>query len=207
MKGFFPISLIAFFLASCGVVQRHPDSGYGGYGGRSNYAGPEHNYNSIMETSGFEDISSLSSRDRQALNDRLTLHQLEKGTLSIDERALYYRYKDKMASDEERVAFLKLPTLAAKELWLQRRGYSAADMAGSRNLASIIAESDIAVGMPMSAVTESWGEPRIEEFAGNPRLGNAIWTYTKYVKGADEHKREDRKVYFQGGRVVGWETD
>lgn len=201
------ILLIAITLGGCSMLQRHPGSGYSSFNTESPLLVGTNEYQDLMgNEENVGDVYNLSPSQRQRLNLRLALHQAEKDVMSIEERRLYYRYKDLMASDDERLRFLKLPTLTAKENYLQRAGYYIDDSQYSREIASLIAENDISLGMPMKAVRESWGEPKAEEISGHQALGNARWRYTKYIKSIEGYKREDRTVFFQGGLVVGWDT-
>ncbi|MCB0394136.1 MAG: hypothetical protein KDD25_06235, partial [Bdellovibrionales bacterium] len=167
---------------------------------------PSYSYNDSSTYESYGDGYVLSAKEKQMMQEHYSLNQLEKADRSPEEQRLYYAYKDVLPSDQERIHFLSLPTLSAKENWLQRMGYSTMDKSVSRELASIIADKDIAVGMSMTSVKESWGEPKMEEFSGDPRLGNARWTFTKYIRGEEGYQRQDRLVVFQGGHVVGWET-
>ncbi|MEK6556591.1 MAG: hypothetical protein AABZ31_15180, partial [Bdellovibrionota bacterium] len=71
----------------------------------------------------------------------------------------------------------------------------------------LIENNDIARGMSRNAVIQSWGNPDMEEFAGNPVYGNERWVYNKQVSTDQGYKQERRLIYFEAGRVVGWETE
>lgn len=58
---------------------------------------------------------------------------------------------------------------------------------------------DIAWGMEMKQVSNSWGEPGDVHVAGDPREKNEKWVYR-------EGLNQTRIVYFENGRVSGWET-
>ena len=69
-----------------------------------------------------------------------------------------------------------------------------------------IARSDLVAGMSMAEVNSAWGEPLEVQNAGQIRHGNERWLYrtglsSKYGLG------QTRAVYFEGGRVVGWQTE
>lgn len=61
--------------------------------------------------------------------------------------------------------------------------------------------------MPAEYVKKSWGEPVNIEVSGNPIYRNERWQYNKQVATPQGYKQEKRYVYFEGGRVVGWETE
>lgn len=71
---------------------------------------------------------------------------------------------------------------------------------------SLIEANDVAVGMNQQAVRESWGDPDSVESAGKELYGNQAWRYTKMVSSHDGYKKEIRIIYFESGRVIGWES-
>ena len=62
---------------------------------------------------------------------------------------------------------------------------------------------DVTVGMSLHEVRRSWGSPREVEFAGDSPSGNQRWIFPM---GADPRVSPARVIYFEGGRVIGWET-
>ena len=61
------------------------------------------------------------------------------------------------------------------------------------------------LGMTMEEVVNTWGRPHEIEVAGQSDLQNERWRYsTTAVR--DWHLRPERVVYFEKGRVVGWEA-
>ena len=66
-------------------------------------------------------------------------------------------------------------------------------------------ERDVALGMTMNDVAHAWGTPGAVNTAGEPMMGNQQWIYfqglsSRYGNGSK------RVVYFEQGRVAGWET-
>ena len=59
--------------------------------------------------------------------------------------------------------------------------------------------------MSKQAVRESWGEPEAIEVAGNPVFGNERWRFIEQIASSEGYQTEGRMIYFEGGRVVGWE--
>lgn len=68
-----------------------------------------------------------------------------------------------------------------------------------------MARYDIGVGMQTRDVKTAWGEPTRVYQAGRSESGNQKWVYTD---GASAHwgQQGARVIYFEKGRVVGWET-
>ncbi len=69
-----------------------------------------------------------------------------------------------------------------------------------------VASRDVTLGMDRTQVLQAWGSPRDVSYAGDPRQGNERWMYTLSV--SSSWGLGPRKVvYFENGRVVGWETE
>ena len=63
---------------------------------------------------------------------------------------------------------------------------------------------DVAAGMSMQDVTQTWGEPRHVQYAGRPGAGNQRWVYTDGPTTLGTG--ESRVLYFEDGQLVGWES-
>lgn len=63
---------------------------------------------------------------------------------------------------------------------------------------------DIVMGMPMEDVVRAWGDPADVQVAGDPYNGNQKWTYFSGLSSTWSLK-SGRIVYFESGRVVGWD--
>jgi hypothetical protein len=147
----------------------------------------------------------LSEEERTSVETRVRLKRMENRLATKREKKQYYDVRSSLRGDRERIAFLSLPTFEARERWAQMRGLAAQDETYSDEVAKTIEGNDIALGMTQKAVTQSWGDPDAVETAGNPVYGYERWKYNRYVSGADGYQKEMRIVYFEGGRVVGWE--
>lgn len=64
---------------------------------------------------------------------------------------------------------------------------------------------DVTLGMGMEDVLRSWGEPRSVDTAGDPRSGNQRWVYYDGLS-SRWGMSQKRILYFERGRLVGWET-
>jgi hypothetical protein len=147
----------------------------------------------------------LTFADRQRLQERITLKDLEDQLTTRAEKAQYYQIKPSLRGDGERIQFLLLGSNEAKARWITQHGLNRQDT-HSEGVAQAIENKDIALGMSESAVRESWGDPDIVEVAGDSVYGYQRWRYKRMVSGNDGYQRRLRSVYFEGGRVVGWET-
>ncbi len=64
---------------------------------------------------------------------------------------------------------------------------------------------ELTLGMRQDDVTSVWGSPQTVETAGDPRAENQRWLYFSGL--SEQWSMGSRKVvYFEGGRVVGWEV-
>lgn len=186
--------LVIIGLSACAGIERHPDSGY--------TTGPENGSRFYQDGR----TKVLSSAETEAVNDDIVLRRLERDLVTPEERAQYFRYRTFIPSARERMEFLSLPSLVARERWAYARGLVGKSNRFDREVSSLVEKSDIAVGMAKQAVRDSWGAPDIAEVAGNPELGNERWRYIEYRSTADGFAEQEKLVYFEGGKVVGWST-
>lgn len=197
-------------LSACAVLDRHPRSGYASfeYGSDSAvelYRAKAQN----AETEAREELGmlgrSLDENERSAVETRLQLKRKEHKLTNRREKKQYYQIRSALGSDRERLYFLSLPTFEARERWANTRGLASTEEVYSDEVAKNIESNDISLGMSQKAVTESWGDPDAIEVAGDPVYGFERWKYNRYVSGVDGYQKEMRVVYFEGGKVVGWE--
>jgi hypothetical protein len=179
-------------------IQRSNESGYAGTGYREGRE--EEDY-----TQDEKEVRNLSPEEREKYEDRMLLSRLERSIGTAEERAQYNRFKSTLESDKERLEFLALDNYSAKERYLTSKGYTSTPNRYPRDVASLIEQNDIAVGMGRQAVLESWGDPAAIEVAGRPENGNERWTYKEYISTPEGFQEENRVLYFENGRVVGWE--
>lgn len=71
----------------------------------------------------------------------------------------------------------------------------------------LVENQDIAIGMTQDLVRKAWGEPESIDVSGNRIYKNEKWKFSRTMTLGDGFKSEKRYVYFEGGRVVGWETE
>ncbi len=87
----------------------------------------------------------------------------------------------------------------------EREAFEAAEELRRIRVRHGLQERDLVLGMQMSDVRNVWGEPRDVQMAGDPRYGNQRWIYFEGLSSPWSTSRA-RIVYFENGRVVGWET-
>lgn len=139
--------------------------------------------------------------------DKALIRSLESKLGSKKEKEQYSKILPWLKNDQERIEFLKLTDLEERQRWIQDKKIWSRTKSISPQLAEMADAGDIALGMPADLVKKSWGEPQVVEVSGNPAYKNERWKYMKYIATPEGYKPEKRTVYFEGGKVVGWETD
>jgi hypothetical protein len=199
-------------LSACAMLERNPRSGY--YTEEARYESTTTNdiyeqRQKNVENEAREELGmlgrGLGDDERSMVETRIRLKRAEQRLATRRDKKQYYNVRSALRSDRERLYFLSLPTYEARERWAQQRGLGAQDETYSDEVAKTIEGNDIALGMSQKAVMESWGDPDMVETAGNPLYGFERWKYNRYVSGNEGYQKELRVVYFEGGRVVGWE--
>lgn len=193
-------------LSGCGSMQRSYDSGYAYH---DEELVSSKSRRSIAREDAAEQLGftsrELSDNESRAVQDRALLNKVEKEIEGKREREQYYRNKPHFRSDRERVEFLKLDSFEARSRYLSARGIDGGDTQNPPEIQALIDVNDITLGMSKDAVKASWGEPEQVEVAGNPIYGNERWHYSEQLPSAEGYLTENRLVYFEGGRVAGWE--
>lgn len=190
------ISVLLFMGTACAnLVQRSEQSGY------SNGQRPA-NYRTVRA-----EPSSFSTAESPSLTTRTRLKQLENSLQTRKEVEQYSKALPLFKNDEEKIEFLSISTFEARQSWLDRRKFMSRANTLNVDFREIVDAQDIALGMTQNLVRKSWGEPTAIEYSGNPLLKNERWKYQKFVSTPDGYKSENKLVYFEGGKVIGWEID
>ena len=183
-------------------MQRSSNSGY------NNYSDSDFREVSLRDVSGrHNDFSSrsLSPKESADYQNQSEKKNLEANLLTPEEKKQYLRYKPYL-NEAEKIEFLSLDDVFARERWIQSRGLGFSAERYNRNVASLIEENDIALGMQKEAVRDSWGDPAYVEVSGNPKFENERWKFSLPVQTPEGYQMEERLVYFENGRVVGWSS-
>lgn len=205
------VVMLSLGLSACAMLERNPRSGYF-YEEESLGSTRSDLYElrkQTVETEAREELGlmgrALSPEERGGLEQRIRLKRMEGQIATKREKKQYYQIRSLLKNDRERMYFLSLPTFEARERWAANRGLGQKDEVYSEDMAKAIESNDIALGMTQKAVMESWGDPDAVEVAGSQIYGFERWKYNRYVSGNEGYQKEMRIVYFEGGRVVGWE--
>lgn len=212
------ITMAVFTMLGCVGLHRSPGSGYSdpskssdkiAYVDNRTSNGPQYNadYRKVAYELGYNPDVGLSYDEHEAVSNRMKVRQLEKRLSARKEKEQYSKILPWVKDDAERIEFLNIPTLEGRQAWILRNKIWERSKTPDSEMKAIIESQDISVGMPMDLVKKSWGEPMTVDISGNPVYKNERWKYQKFVSAPDGYKKETRYVYFEGGRVVGWETE
>lgn len=209
MKVLHFLILSSLSLGGCANFQRTDQSGYG-----DSASSPTSYSSGAMDSTtrqtAYEmgkDPSSLSDRDYREIRSRQKVRDLERTLRSRKDREQYSKVLPWLNGDDEKIEFLSIPSIEGRQQWINRKNIWSRSQAPQLEMKNLIETQDIAVGMPQDYVRKSWGEPVSIEVSGNPIYKNERWKYQRMVSGSEGYRKEIRFVYFEGGRVVGWETE
>ena len=169
------------------------------------YAAQKNGSSESLEELGLSPSTRLTNDEQEALEKRMKLKRLEHAMTSQGEREQYFGFKSYLENDDERIAFLSVPTREGRDRLAMQKGIYFRNNKFSPRVKDAVNRSDIVLGMSKDAVMESWGEPESIEVAGNQLYGNERWQYIEYLSTAEGFKKEERVVIFEGGKVVGWQ--
>lgn len=135
------------------------------------------------------------------------IRDLEKNLITQQDKSLYSKLLPWFSSEEEQLSFLRNTDYEDKQKWVMKTRILNRPSELASRYKRMIDNQDIAIGMPNEIVKKAWGDPLNIESSGNSLYKNEKWRYLRTVSTTDGFKQEKRVVYFEGGRVVGWETD
>lgn len=154
-----------------------------------------------------KDPNSLSGNDLNEIQLRQKTRELERTLDSKKAREQYSKVLPWLSGDSEKIEFLSIPSIEGRQQWMNRKNIWSRAQVPKAEMKELIETQDIAVGMPQDYVKRSWGEPMSVEVSGNPIYKNERWKYQRFVSSSSGYRKETRYVFFEGGRVVGWETE
>jgi hypothetical protein len=155
---------------------------------------------------GFDPKAGLTPEERQSVTDRRRVRELERTLDSDKDRRHYSKVLPLLQSDKEKIEYLSIESIEGRQSWVNRNQIWSR-VKSNKEFQELVETQDIAVGMTADLVKKSWGDPESVDHSGNEIYRNERWKYTRDVPSPSGYKRERRFVYFEGGRVVGWETE
>lgn len=176
---------LAFLIFGCTTLERSSSSGY---------------------SLGQHAKSEVKTPKKTSDNQRLYLSQLENSIPTKEEIAQYSKMLPYFQGDSEKIEYLSLPNFEEKQKWARDHHLSDRANQTKSDYQDSLEAQDIALGMPIDLVKQSWGEPELVEVSGNPQFRNERWHYHKMISTPSGYKSEKRVVYFEGGKVAGWEV-
>lgn len=156
---------------------------------------------------GLDPKFQLSKTDLDNIQKRRQVRVMERRLETTKEREQYSKVLPLMKDDDEKIAFLNIPSLEGRQVWVNKTGVMKRAKSPTTEMREAMETQDITMDMPMDLVKKAWGEPNSVDVSGNPLYRNERWKYLRYVSTPDGYKPEKRYVYFEGGKVVGWETE
>lgn len=205
------IVVLALGLCACSSpLRRSSSSGYadrddGVSSAASGMSGRESQ--KIAAELGYRPTGPLSADQWESVAKRRRVRDLENRLESRKEKEQYSKVLPWLNGDDEKIELLSIPGLEGRQAWINEKGL----WKRARSLAPEVKETidmgDISLGMVQEHVRKAWGEPQQVEVSGNPIYKNERWRYMKHISTPDGYRQESRTVYFEGGRVVGWETE
>lgn len=196
--------LLAIAATGCSTFQRSSASGYEANGRGFSRDRKAYDREQSANELGLQK-DDFSNDDIAAIDERTRLRKAESMLEGKREREQYYKNKPYMKNDHDRLEFLSLDNYKDRNAWLTAHGVFGTDTPAPPDIQALVDINDITTGMTKQAVRDSWGEPEIVEVAGNPIYGNERWGYSEQLPSSDGFQTEKRIVYFEGGRVIGWE--
>lgn len=213
MKMWILLCLLPWTLVACAQFNRSVDSGYASRKPKvvTTYSSTEtprsdSDNTRVAYEMGFNP-ATMSAEEAQEVEQRKQLKDLEKGMNSQKAKEQYSKVLPWLQTDTEKIEFLSIPSLEGRQAWINRKNIWGRARVPAARMKELIDSQDIAVGMPMEYVRRAWGDPIAVEVSGNPVYKNERWRYSRSVPGSDGFHQQKRFVYFEGGRVVGWDTE
>ena len=192
-RHFLVLGALLGLLSACAAFDRTPESGYNAR------LAPSSVKRSRVDSGGGEQAQVIETKTR--------LKQLENTLQSKKEMEQYSRILPYLRDDNEKILFLSLAGYEARQKYLKDEDVSSRSQQAQEAYRELVEAQDIGLGMTQGLVKKSWGEPESVETSGNPQFRNERWHYSKYVSTPDGYKLEKKRVYFEGGRVAGWEVE
>lgn len=200
-------ALVLPWITACSLFQRTTASGY--FDRNTDDPGVSRDRRNNEMQAAIDELGfgnrELTEAHYQAIYLRIALRKAERSLDAKAEREQYFKNKPYMRTDRDRLEFLQLDSMNARQRWLSMRGIQGSATAHPPEIQALISINDITLYMTKEAVKQSWGEPELVEVAGNPVYGNERWHYSGQISSADGFQTEQRLVYFESGRVIGWE--
>lgn len=211
MKALVLVSIITVMSCGCAQIQRSAGSGYNKGELQYTEENPRKSgYDRTTRQTAYEmgkNPATLTPDDLEEIRIRQKVREMERTLSSKKEREQYSKVLPWLKNDEEKISFLTVPSIEGRQQWINKKNIWSRSQAPQEEVKALIETQDIAIGMPQDYVRRSWGEPLNIEVSGNPLYKNERWKYQRQVSAAQGFRKETRFVYFEGGRVVGWETE
>lgn len=150
--------------------------------------------------------STLKEQERYSEAQALQMELYRKEQqLDEGERRFYMKYRQNLPGVSDKIYFLGLTPDGRRE-YLKDLGVLQHQVAHSRgrSIASVAfgdmsLERPITLGMSKDDVASTWGQPTQVDYAGNPVYQNERWSFWRNGRA--------NYIYFESGKVSGWELE
>lgn len=166
-----------------------------------------HDYTKYAYELGYDPTKGLNEEQKSNVMLRARVRGLERTLDSMKERIQYSKVVPYLQSDKEKFELLSIPSIEGRQAYVNKHKIMNRGKSKTKDYLEIVEQQDIALGMTQDLVKQSWGDPESIDYSGHPIYKNERWRYIRDVPTVQGYKRERRYVYFEGGRVVGWETE
>lgn len=191
------LGVFSVLFLSCSHLQRSLESGY-------SQANPsQKKFFSVSD----KNMKAEGNEGLQKIFDTNQIQHLERTLQTRGEKEQYAKILPWLSTEEEKKQFLSLSSVESRKAWIEDKKILQRVNENNSEYKELVDNQDIALGMPMEFVKKSWGDPVATEVAGNPIYKNERWKYIKQLSTTDGFQQQKRIVYFEGGRVVGWEVE
>lgn len=163
--------------------------------------------NQSPKTQVYRSKPTVKDQNWGGLQAKTRIKQLENSLRTQRELDQYSKVLPLLKTDEERLEFLELGSFEKRSRWMNDNQVPGRANILQEEMRELVEAQDISLGMPQNLVKKSWGEPENIEASGNPKFRNERWRYSKYVSTPEGYKLERKAVYFESGKVVGWEVE
>ncbi len=201
-----------FLLCSCSHLDRSPESGYSSASKKSKHLNTSHSsslshqqWQKTLAQLGMSAEELQSPEGQMKFQEALEIKSRELQLTDEREKRQYFQNQPWLKNPQEQLDFLKQNGYYARQMWLRKKGVGKRPLEPDEATEDLIAAKDIALGMPFDYVKKSWGQPDSIDISGNALYGNQRWRYKRYTPSTDGYQLQSRIIYFESGRVAGWE--
>lgn len=206
MRKWIFLFIVLKLITSCSHIQRSSESGYSQDSIPSDaILTYDHSTQKILAELGMTENDLNTADGIKKFKEKIEIKSREAQLYDDREKKQYYQNLPWFKDTEEQLEFLRQNGYYARHIWLRKKNIGKRPVELDKPTEDLIASKDIALGMPAEFVKRSWGNPDSIDVAGNSLYGNERWRYKRYTPSPEGYKLQSRIIYFESGKVAGWE--